>query len=205
MSGGRFTTRDVVGLAAFSALAGVVFAAWSQLAVLVVYPLLGHLGIAAIYGLWFVGGTLPAYVIRKRGAAFAGETIAAVVELLLISPYSVLLYYYGPAQGVMSELAFALGRYKRWGWGTMALAGALPVVAAYPFDCLVSPFYPACRTYPVWLHASIVGAMLVSGVLLGGLLVKAVVDRLVEAGSLRGWPVAETRAVQAEKGRLARA
>ncbi|MCS7117472.1 MAG: ECF transporter S component [Thaumarchaeota archaeon] len=205
MADGRFTTRDVVGLASFSALAGVVFAAWSQLAVLIVYPLLGHLGTASIYGLWFMGGTLPAYVIRKRWVAFAGETVASVVELLLVSPYSVLLYYYGPAQGIMSELAFALGRYKRWGWGTMALAGALPVIAAYPFDCLVSPFYPACRTYPLWLHLSIVSAMIISGVLLSGLLVKSVVDRLVEAGSMRGWAVAEARAVQAEAGRRGRA
>ncbi len=63
--------------------------------------------------MWFIGATLPAYVLRRRWAAFLGETIGATVELLLVSPYSVLLYYYGPAHGIMSEAAFALKRYRR--------------------------------------------------------------------------------------------
>ncbi len=190
--------RIITGLAAFSVVSGVIFAAWSHVVAPLAFLAGGHVGVGLIYGMWYIGGTLPAYVLRRRGAAFIGETVAAIVELLLVSPYSILLYYYGPAQGIMSELAFALGRYRRWGWGTMALAGALPVIASYPFDCLVSPFYPACRDpgYPPELHLAIVASMLISGILLGGLLVKAVVDRVVEAGGLRGWPVAQAKEVQ---------
>ncbi|MCS7125753.1 MAG: ECF transporter S component [Aigarchaeota archaeon] len=187
-------TKKIVGLASFSIVAGLLFAAVSHVVAPIMFMFGGHLGIASVYGLWFLGGTLPAYIMRERGTAFLGETIAAIIELLLVSPYSVLLYYYGPAQGIMSELVFWLRRYRSWGYGTMILAGMLPVLAAYPFDCLVSPFYPACRDpgYPITLHITIITTMLISGALFSGVLVKSVVDRLVKAGALRGWPIAET-------------
>jgi energy-coupling factor transport system substrate-specific component len=144
---------EVVGLAALSVVSGSVFAVWSHFVAPVAFGVAGHLGVGAIYGMWFIGATLPAYVLR---------------------------------------------RCSRWGYGTMALAGALPVIAAYPFDCLVSPFYPTCRFYPPELHLAIVAAMLLSGAILGGVLVKAVVDALVSAGRLRGWPVAQAESVQSE-------
>lgn len=185
----------MVGLASFSVVSGVIFAALSHLVAPAAILIAGHLGVAMIYGIWFIGGTLPAYIIRRRGVAFLGETIAAIIELLLVSPYSILLYYYGPAQGLMSEIAFWVNRYKSWGWRTMILAGMLPVVAAYPFDCFVSPFYPACRDpgYPAYLHLSIISTMLVSGAVFAGILVKIVVDKLVAAGALRGWTVARDK------------
>jgi energy-coupling factor transport system substrate-specific component len=40
--------------------------------------------------------------------------------------------------------------------------------------------------------------MLLSGAILGGVLVKAVVDALVSAGRLRGWPVAQAESAQSE-------
>ncbi|MEM4037985.1 MAG: ECF transporter S component [Nitrososphaerota archaeon] len=193
MSSEISTIKKIVGLASFSVISGLVFAFVSHVIAPLVFIVGGHLGVATIYGLWFIGGTLPAYIMRVRGAAFFGETIASLVELLLVSPYSILLYYYGPAQGVMSEIVFWFRRYKSWGWSTMIVAGMLPVLAAYPFDCLVSPFYPACRDpgYPPLLHAAIIITMLISGALFSGILVKFVVDRLVKAGALRGWPVAK--------------
>lgn len=189
------TVKDMVGLASFSVVSGVIFAALSHLVAPAITLIAGHLGVAMIYGIWFIGGTLPAYIIRKKGAAFLGETIASVIELLLLSPYSILLYYYGPAQGLMSEIAFWINRYKSWDWKTMILAGILPVVAAYPFDCMVSPFYPACRNpgYPLHLHLAIVSTMLVSGAFFAGIVVKMVVDKLVSAGALRGWPIARDK------------
>jgi len=189
------TIKEMVGLASLSVVSGVIFAALSHLVAPTVTLIAGHIGIGMIYGIWFIGGTLPAYIIRKKGIAFLGETIGSIVELLFVSPYSILLYYYGPAQGLMSEIAFWIGKYKSWGWRTMMLAGMLPVIAAYPFDCLVSPFYPACRDpgYPLYLHLTIILTMLVSGAVFAGIVVKLIVDRLVAAGAFRGWPVAQDR------------
>jgi energy-coupling factor transport system substrate-specific component len=191
----KYTAIDIAGIAGFSVVAGIVFAILSHIIAPIAFGLGGHLGIGAIYGLWFIGGTMVGYIIRKPGAAFLGETIGSFVELLLVSPYAILLYYYGPAQGIMSELAFALNRYKRWGYRAMMLAGVLPVIAAYPFDIFVSPFYPAARYpgYPLELHVALIIAYSVSGALLGGVLVRMVVNAAVKAGALRRWPVSAER------------
>jgi len=185
--------RIYAGLAGFSVVAGVVFAVTSHWVAPLAFALGGHLGIAAIYGLWFMGGTLTAYVIRRPWSAFVGETIGSIVELLLVSPYSIMLYYYGPAQGIVSELVFRAFRYRKIGYKAMVLAGGLPALAAYPFDCLVSPFYPACRSpgYPAELHGILIITMMVSGALFAGVLVKLVVDSAVSAGALKKWPVAQ--------------
>lgn len=201
----KYSARDIAMVAGFSVVAGVVFA----IASLVIAPLVsaaGHVGIAAIYGLWFVGGTLVGYVVRKPWSAFLGETLGSIVELLMLSPYSWMLYYYGPAQGIMTELVFRARGYKKWDYKTMMLAGAAPVVAAYPWDCLISPFYPACREpgYPLELHVALVALYAVSGALLGGALVKAVVDAAAKAGVLpRGLAAAGGKEPSGEAGRQA--
>lgn len=182
------TPRDLVYIAGYSVVSGIIFALWSDVIAPIAFSLGGHVGIGAIYGMWFIGGTLVGYIVRRPAAAFLGETIGSIVELLLVSPYSILLYYYGPAQGIMSELAFALGKYSKWNYQVMALAGILPVVAAYPFDVFVSPFYPEARFYPIGLHITIVTAMVVSGALLAGVLVKLIVDFAVKAGAIKVGP-----------------
>ncbi len=184
-----YTGRDIAMVAAMSVVAGAIFAFVSDVIAMPIQAVGGHFGIAAIYGLWFIGATLAGYVVRKPGAAFLGETIGSIIELLALSPYSVLLYYYGPAQGIMSELGFRLFRYKRWDYASMAVAGALPAIAAYPFDILISPFYPEARFYPLWMHLSLFILYAISGVILGGLLIKAFVDAARRAGALGRSPL----------------
>ncbi len=181
----KYSARDIVLVAGLSVVSGIIFAITSDVLATPVYVIGGHYGIAIIYGLWFIGGTLTGYVVRKPWAAFLGESIGAVIELLALSPYSVLLYYYGPAQGIMSELAFRIFRYKRWDYAAMFLAGALPAIAAYPFDVIVSPFYPEAVHYNLVTHATLFAGYLLSGGILGGVLVKFIVDTAVKAGAIK--------------------
>lgn len=180
-----YSTRDIVLVAGLAVVSGIIFAITSDVLATPVYVIGGHYGIALIYGLWFIGGTLTGYVVRKPGAAFLGETIGAIIELLALSPYSILLYYYGPAQGIMSELAFYIFRYKKWDYASMFLAGALPAITAYPFDVTVSPFYPEAVHYTLITHIELFIGYLLSGAILGGLLVKFIVDTAVKAGAIK--------------------
>lgn len=172
----RYSGRDIALIASLSVVSGVVFTVTSHVLASPAYAIGGHYGVAVIYGLWFVGGTLTGYVVRKPWSAFLGETIGAIIELLALSPYSVLLYYYGPAQGFMSEIAFRVFRYERLGYKAMVLAGALPALAAYPFDATVSPFYPEAVNYTLQTHVSLLALYIISGALISGVLVKIVVD-----------------------------
>ena len=70
---------------------------------------LSAFGFELIYGVWFMAATIAAYIIRKPGAAFFGETIAAVIETLLGNPFGVAhALLIGMAQGLGAEIGFAV-------------------------------------------------------------------------------------------------
>lgn len=189
----KYTARDVVGVAGFSVVAGIIFMIASHIGYPVLTAILGPIGVAAIYGIWFIGATLTGYIIRKPGAALLGELVGAHLELLSGSPYSIFLIYYGFGQGIMSELIFAITRYKKWDYGIMALAGAAPALAAFPIDYYIVPQYQYVLIPSLDVQAILFVTYLISGAVLGGILVKWLVDRAVKAGALRGWPVAEEK------------
>ena len=175
----------------FSVISGLIFMVWSHIVFPILVTTTGYLGVAAVYGMWFVGGTLTGYIIRKPGAAFLGELIRAHVELLSGSPFSIFLVYYGASQGIMSELRFAMFKYKKWDYKVMMIAGCLPALAAFPIDYYVTPEYQYYTLANPTFTITLLILYVVSGAILGGALVKWIVDRAVKAGALRGWPVAE--------------
>lgn len=76
--------------------------------------------------MWLFAGPLVAIIIRKPGAAFFGETIAAVIETLLGNPFGVAhALLIGMAQGLGAEIGFAVFAYRKWNLLTVTLAGAL--------------------------------------------------------------------------------
>ncbi|MEM3506414.1 MAG: ECF transporter S component [Candidatus Bathyarchaeia archaeon] len=186
----KYESRDIVGIAGFSIVSGLIFIIASYSATFIL-AILGPIGIATIYGIWFIGATLTGYIIRKPGAALLGELIGSHVELLFGSPYSIFLTYYGFAQGIMSELVFAFRKYKKWDYFTMALAGAAPTLAAFPIDYYIVPQYQYIQIPSLEVQMILLLLYLASGAIIGGILVKWLVDRAVKAGALRGWPVAK--------------
>lgn len=189
----KFTSRDVVGIAGFSVVAGIIFMIGSHIGYPVLTAIFGPIGVATIYGVWFIGATLTGYIIRKPGAALLGEIIGAHLELLTGSPYSIFLIYYGLGQGIMSELVFAITKYKNWDYRIMALAGAAPALAAFPIDYYIVPQYEYVLIPSVEVQLLLFVTYLISGAVLGGILVKWMVDRAVNAGALRGWLVPEEK------------
>jgi energy-coupling factor transport system substrate-specific component len=120
----RYTLVDFAYLAAVGAVASIVFyAAWY------VYDfgisLLGpFLGVLVSYGLWYVGAILAATIIRKPGAAFAGETLGALIETILPTPGGFSNLVYGVLQGIFAEIVYAVFGYRRFDRVAAALAGA---------------------------------------------------------------------------------
>ncbi|MEZ0346705.1 MAG: ECF transporter S component [Infirmifilum sp.] len=173
----QITTIDLVFTAAISAVIGAIFLVWSNIVWDATKLLLGLLFLPVIYGVWFIGATVPAYIIRKPGIALLGEFLAALMEMALGTQFSSTALLYGVMQGVLSELVFAITRYKKWGWGTMALAGAMPALWAAPADTLLygtaEPLLPEQRLVFWSLY-------FVSGAVLAGILVKAVIDTVVK-------------------------
>jgi energy-coupling factor transport system substrate-specific component len=182
---GDLAAGDIVLTAGLAVIIGLAFSFWS----IIVYPigttLLGPIGVSFLYGVWFLGGLIPAYIIRKPGVAFLGEFIASHVELLTGSPYGPLLTYYAVTQGLATELVFAALRYRRWDLKVMLLAGAAPGLPAIAMDYYLYQYYVLAPPLQLVLWLGYFG----SGAVLGGALGKYVADAVARTGVLSMFPL----------------
>jgi len=183
-----WSTREVVVAAVVAAVLGLVYMAYSVLW-MAVSPLLGTVPVMILYGFYFSAGLLVPYIIRKPGAAIAGETIAAVVEVLAGSPFGIEAVVAGLVQGLGAELGFAVGRWRRYNLAIMGLAGAISAIFAFVHDYIVLGY--AALTSDVQL--GIAALMIISGVLLGGWLSKAIGDALARTGVLASFAIGRER------------
>ncbi|WP_113716220.1 ECF transporter S component [Arthrobacter dokdonensis] len=175
---------DIVVASVLSVAVGVIFWLWSAgygfiAALTVAFPPLGGL----YGGGWLIAGVIGALVIRKPGAALYCELVAAIVEALLGNSFGLTVIFSGLVQGIGSEAAFAVFRYRRFRLPAALLAGALAGVAMGLNDTLVSYVTWA----PVWKLVYIVlGA--VSGAVIAGLLSWLAVRGLARTGALGNLP-----------------
>jgi energy-coupling factor transport system substrate-specific component len=177
----KLTTVELTFTAVLSALVGAAFLFWSNVVWDLAQLTLGLLYTPVIYGMWFIGATLPAYIIRKPGVALLGEFLAAVFELAYGSQFASTVLLYGFMQGLMSELALAATRYRRWGWVAMAAAGAAPALWAAPADTLLYGIVEPLTSEQRFVFWSL---YFVSGALIAGILVKALVDYVARSSSI---------------------
>lgn len=128
-------TVDIVVTAAIAVAFGVVIWGWNLLWAAAA-PLFAALPPAQnlMYGVWLVPGVLAGLVVRKPGAAFFAEVLAAVVSLLLGSQWALDAALSGVFQGAGAELGFAIFRYRVWSVSSALLAAALSAVGAWIHD-----------------------------------------------------------------------
>lgn len=149
--------------------------AWNGLTVLMGPA--GDLSQHILLGGWLLVAPIAVAIIRRPGAGVAAEILASVVEVVFLgSPVGPLLFLAAALQGIGSELPFALSRYRRFGWGIFALSGLLGAGLVF--------FWSAFRFG--WYGQDIFVLRLLlqclSGIVLGGLLGKVVVDALARTG-----------------------
>ncbi len=149
--------------------------AWNGLSILMGPA--GDLSQHVLFGGWLLVAPIAVAVIRRPFAGVIAEILAAVVEVVFLgSPVGPTLMIAAAIQGAGSELPFALMRYKRFGWAVFALSGLLGASLVF--------FYSAFRFG--WYGQEIFFLRLVmqalSGIILGGLLAKVIVDALARTG-----------------------
>lgn len=141
----RWRTVDIVVASVVSVAFGVIFWAWGLLynGPATAIPLPAR---ALMYGVWLVPAVLGALIVRKPGAAFYTETVAALVSVLLGTSWGWTLAIQGPIEAAAAELAFALFGYRVWRWPVALLAAILAGVAATVYDMIY--WYPARTDFP---------------------------------------------------------
>ena len=183
MNNNRWRTVDIVVAAVIAVAFGVVFWAWNLLwaGPADAIPLPGR---AFMYGVWLVPGVLGALVVRKPGAAFFTETVAALVSVALGTEWGWTIAIQGPIEALAAELAFALFLYKRFTLPVALLSGVLAGLAASVYDAVV--WYPgyAWGTFRIPYIAITAGSSLV----VAGLGSWALVRALAQTGVLSRFP-----------------
>ena len=130
-------------------------------------------------GFWLFAGPLVAIIIRKPGAAFFGETIAAVIETLLGNPFGVAhALLIGMAQGLGAEIGFAVFAYRKWNLLTVTLAGALTGLSNGLYEWVVTAGWSTLQGVVFTV------CCVISGAVFGGALMWFVQKALAKTGVL---------------------
>lgn len=196
----RYRTIDLVTITTLGVAFGVIFWGWGKL-----YEPLSGLAVfsfppssALLGGVWLSAGVVGGLIIRKPGAAFATEFVAAAVSTFIVggTQWGWGVYASGFWQGLGAELivlAFLFGRvsFQRWGIVVAVLAGA----AAATFESL----YEWTSYYSYWdmdYKLAHLGFFIVSGVVVAGVGGHALVTALAKAGVLDAFPVGREQATE---------
>lgn len=148
----------------------------------------GDLTQHVLLGGWLLVAPIAIAIIRRPFAGVVAEVIASVIEVVFLgSAVGPLLFVSAAIQGVGSELPFALSEYRRYNWLVYALSGALGAGLVF--------FYTAFRSgwYGTDLLLLRLVIQVVSGIVLGGLLGKVIVDALARTGVVDNFAIGRAR------------
>lgn len=182
--------RDIVLMVVLGVVFGFLYwalvQAWTAMSI-AMGPA-GDLAQHVLLGGWLLVAPLAVAIIRRPFVGVLAEVIASVVEVVFLgSAVGPLLFVAAALQGAGSELPFALGRYRRFGWARFALSGLCGAGLVFFWSAFRFGWYGQDL---FWLRF---GVQLGSGVLLGGLLAKVLVDALLRTGVLDNFAIVRDR------------
>lgn len=157
---------DIVVASVVGVASGVIFWAWGQVWEIMSLPLAFLPGLSGLLaGGWLFAGVLGALIVRKPGAAFFAEVVAAFVSMIIGSQWGWATMISGAIQGIAIELVFAIFLYANWRLFTAILAGAVGGLALGINENLV--YYAAndAMFKTVYLTSTIISGAVLAGVL----------------------------------------
>jgi energy-coupling factor transport system permease protein len=182
--------RDIVLMVVLGVVFGFLYwalvQAWTAMSI-AMGPA-GDLAQHVLLGGWLLVAPLAVAIIRRPFVGVLAEVIASVVEVVFLgSAVGPLLFVAAALQGAGSELPFALGRYRRFGWARFALSGLCGAGLVFFWSAFRFGWYGQDL---FWLRFAV---QLGSGVVLGGLLAKVLVDALLRTGVLDNFAIVRDR------------
>lgn len=180
----RWRVVDIVVAAVLGVAIGLLFWGWNIIggawfgAADALTPGLG--GIAV--GIWLIGGVIGGLIIRKPGAAFVVEVVAAIVSMLIGNVWGVSTVLSGIVQGLGAELIFALFFYRRFGIVAAMLAGVGAAAAAWIFELFYGSSPNILKSLE--FNAIYLVTLVISGAILAGVVGWLLVRALAVTGAL---------------------
>lgn len=184
-----WSTQELVVAAVLAVAVGLLFWVWNLLYA-AVFQAIPFPAVYAVNGLWMVGGLLVPYVVRRPGAAFLGEFVAAFVSMLLVTQWGAATLLSGLFQGAGAELGFAAFRWRRFDLPVLLVAAVGAQVAGYLLDSVLYGYLQAYTTGAVVAGLVIAVA---SALVLGALVAWGLGQTLARTGVLAGFPLGRER------------
>lgn len=165
MNGNKWNLKETVVAIVLGAAFGFIYLGWVQVW-LWSKAIIGPLSMDIVFGVWFLGSTVGAILIRKPGAALGVSMAAVLTEILAGSPSGAIMLLTGAVQGAGSEVPFLATRYRRFGPVVSILSGACASLFSFAYTWIRFGY----GDLAVGLVATMFVLRVASGALLGGLL-----------------------------------
>lgn len=181
----RWRTNDLVTAALLAVATGVAFWTWNFAYEVLSKPLGAVLAplTALLGGTWFLAGVLGGLVVRRPGAAFFCELLAAMVSALLGNQWGWTTVMSGIVQGLGAELVFAVLLYRRFGLPTAVLAGACSAAAGAVYE-----WFAYWQGWTWAFKLVYLGGYALSGAVIAGVGGWLITRALARAGALNALP-----------------
>ncbi|MDR1797363.1 MAG: ECF transporter S component [Clostridiales Family XIII bacterium] len=180
--------RDVIMMGVI----GVVFAAiylvsttlWIALQTALTPFGLAAFAVEIVYGIWFMAGSLAAFILRKPGTAFTAEFLAAIIEMFMGNFGGPLVVLFGAIQGAGNEAGFAVFRYRRFGLPAMCMSAILAAV----FSFVTEVFTGSVELLSPGFVLAKLGLRIASAIAFTGVVCWLCGKALVRTGVLKSYP-----------------
>lgn len=161
----RYTVRDLVIMAALSAISAVGYAGLGHVWA-VATAALGPLG-GAFIGLFQFGHLIAGCLIRKPGTVFIVSVLSTAVQALLGDPAGIYVIGWGVTHGIGTEAVFLLMRGYRGPprLAVLMLAGGLGAVCGHFFSYALYGWEGAISMFFVSIPILLVSSAVMSGML----------------------------------------
>lgn len=187
----RWELKEIVLMVMLGVVFGFLYYALVQAwnAMSVIAGPLGDLSQHILFGGWLIVAPIAIAIIRRPFVGVIAELLAAAVQVVMLgTPAGPLLLVSALLQGGGSELAFALTRYRRYSWWVFGLSGALGAGIVFFYSAFRQGWYGQDIFY--WRF----GLQVLSGIIIGGLLAKVIVDALKRTGVVDGFAIVKDAA-----------
>lgn len=181
----NWKTKEIVTVAMVGAVIGVLF----TLMDFAYMPLSAALGVVFMeitFGFYMLSPFVPMYIVRKPGAAVFGALVAALVNILLGSPYGIQLILANLLEGIAVEIGFAVVTKYEGSFANFVVSGILGAIFVFCRDFIV--FY--AMSYQSFMLPLMVVRIL-SSIFVGMLLTKLIVAALNKTGMTKGFACAQ--------------
>lgn len=191
-----WSLRDIMLIVVLGVVAGflywVLVQGWVALSVLA--GPFGDLTQHFLFGGWLLVAPVAIAIVRRPFAGVFAEILASVIEVVFLgSAVGPLLFVAAGLQGIGSELPFAVGRYRHYEWLRYGLSGGLGALFVFFFSAFRSGWY---GTDLFWTRLVI---QVISGVVIGGLFARVIVEGLARTGVVDNFAIGLARTAYARQ------